>query len=138
MAIAPTAKSSNINFKIMNTGEYFDTSNQREDYYVRVSPNQLPIKERDTIETNNSLSFVALVSLIAISITIWLWRSRFPKVSGDRSNHFENYTQSQFTKCRFFDNNSYLKCAVHPTKVLREEAKNCSDYWSGEDKFFHR
>jgi len=30
--------------------------------------------------------------------------------------------------CQFFNNNSYLKCAVNPTTALTEEALNCSDY----------
>lgn len=31
--------------------------------------------------------------------------------------------------CRFFNNNSHLKCAVHPSTALTEQAINCSDYW---------
>ncbi len=38
--------------------------------------------------------------------------------------------QSPCTNCRFFDNNHYLKCAVHPELVLTKEALNCSDYCS--------
>lgn len=30
--------------------------------------------------------------------------------------------------CRFFSNNSYLKCALHPSIVLTKQASNCSDY----------
>jgi hypothetical protein len=30
--------------------------------------------------------------------------------------------------CRFYSNNHYLKCAVNPSSVLTEEAKNCSEY----------
>ncbi|MEH2068150.1 MAG: hypothetical protein V7K47_08295 [Nostoc sp.] len=33
-------------------------------------------------------------------------------------------------KCHFFNNNSYLKCAVHPSIALTKEAFNCSDYKS--------
>ncbi|WP_216595506.1 hypothetical protein [Myxosarcina sp. GI1] len=97
-----------------------------------MSPSQFPIKESDNIKTHHSLGFVAIVSLFLVGIAIFLWRSRFPKTTGDRSNYFESFAQSKCTKCRFFDNNFYLKCAVHPTKVLQEEAKDCSDYWSGK------
>jgi hypothetical protein len=37
--------------------------------------------------------------------------------------------------CRFFQQNSYLKCAVHPYTVLTKEATNCSDYWTEAGKF---
>jgi hypothetical protein len=35
--------------------------------------------------------------------------------------------------CRFFTNNPYLKCAVHPSTALTDQALNCSDY-SPEDE----
>ncbi|KYC43709.1 hypothetical protein WA1_00640 [Scytonema hofmannii PCC 7110] len=31
-------------------------------------------------------------------------------------------------KCYFFSANKYLPCAVNPTIVMTEEARNCSDY----------
>lgn len=37
-------------------------------------------------------------------------------------------------ECRFFQNNTYLNCAVHPTRVLTEEAYDCSDYFSTKNK----
>lgn len=30
--------------------------------------------------------------------------------------------------CQFFNNNYFLKCAVHPTTALTKQALNCSDY----------
>lgn len=30
--------------------------------------------------------------------------------------------------CRFYSNNHYLKCAVQPSIVMSEEAKDCSEY----------
>ncbi|MCC5603602.1 hypothetical protein [Nostoc favosum] len=30
--------------------------------------------------------------------------------------------------CRFFNDNHYLNCAVHPTTALTKQAFNCSDY----------
>jgi hypothetical protein len=33
-------------------------------------------------------------------------------------------------QCRFFASNSYVHCAVHPSKVLTAQAVNCSDYYS--------
>ncbi|OYD97369.1 hypothetical protein CDG76_00240 [Nostoc sp. 'Peltigera membranacea cyanobiont' 210A] len=39
--------------------------------------------------------------------------------------HLEQHTCK---KCQFFNNNYFLKCAVHPTTALTKEALNCSDY----------
>lgn len=36
--------------------------------------------------------------------------------------------------CRFYSNNHYLKCAVQPSIVMTDEAKNCSEYSPKSDK----
>jgi len=36
--------------------------------------------------------------------------------------------------CRFYSNNHYLKCAVQPSIVLTDEAKDCSEYSAKNDK----
>ncbi|MDZ8031922.1 MAG: hypothetical protein RMY64_19330 [Nostoc sp. DedQUE08] len=36
--------------------------------------------------------------------------------------------QHNCKKCQFFNNNYFLKCAVHPTTALTKQALNCSDY----------
>ena len=33
-------------------------------------------------------------------------------------------------RCRYFSNNSYLKCALHPVTALTEQAVDCRDYCS--------
>lgn len=43
------------------------------------------------------------------------------------TNH---YKQVSCRNCQFFANNPQLKCAVHPSTVLTEQASNCSDYLS--------
>ncbi|NJR38022.1 MAG: hypothetical protein HC781_03175 [Leptolyngbyaceae cyanobacterium CSU_1_4] len=34
--------------------------------------------------------------------------------------------------CQFFTNSSYLKCPVHPSMALSEEAIGCRDYEAGD------
>lgn len=40
-------------------------------------------------------------------------------------NRFE---QVPCRNCRFFSNSHHLKCAVHPSTALTEQALDCSDY----------
>jgi hypothetical protein len=40
------------------------------------------------------------------------------------------------SNCRFLGYNSYLKCAVHPTKALKTEAMGCPDYWAQDSDRF--
>ncbi len=32
------------------------------------------------------------------------------------------------SRCQYFNNNYYLKCALHPVTVMTEQAVNCKDY----------
>ena len=38
--------------------------------------------------------------------------------------------------CQFYANNHYLKCAVQPSLVLTEEARNCSEYLPKKSNYF--
>ncbi len=40
--------------------------------------------------------------------------------------------------CRFYSNNNYLKCAVKPSIVLTEEAKDCSEYSPNKKRFYSK
>ncbi|XHR81112.1 MAG: hypothetical protein ACFKPT_23150 [Gloeotrichia echinulata GP01] len=37
--------------------------------------------------------------------------------------------------CKYYSSNHYLKCAVEPSLVMSEEAKNCSEYSPEKGKF---
>lgn len=37
--------------------------------------------------------------------------------------------------CQYYSSNHYLKCAVKPSMVMTEEAKNCSEYSPKKGKF---
>lgn len=38
--------------------------------------------------------------------------------------------------CRFFNQNSYLKCAVHPLTAMKADAIDCPDFWSKDSDRF--
>lgn len=43
--------------------------------------------------------------------------------------------QAPCRNCKFFSNNLYLKCAIHPSVALTPKATNCSDYCAKDGKF---
>lgn len=57
--------------------------------------------------------------------------------SHDHKNCLKNdiYHKLPCKKCRFFNNNHYLKCAVNPKIVLTEEAINCCEFAAKKEKF---
>ncbi|MCW5316610.1 hypothetical protein GTQ43_23160 [Nostoc sp. KVJ3] len=46
----------------------------------------------------------------------------------DERVSIKHLQQHPCKSCQFFNNNSYLKCAVNPATALTKEAINCSDY----------
>ncbi|AFY79529.1 MAG: hypothetical protein IGR93_13590 [Hydrococcus sp. C42_A2020_068] len=85
--------------------------------------------------TNNSGILLISSGLLAISIVftialvaVLLKRLMFLKAFDEQSTTAKRDRQVPCTKCHFFNNNFYLKCAVHPSKVLTSEARDCSDY----------
>ncbi len=58
----------------MNEREYFNGPNRNENYYVVLSQNELPVKEKETAEIDNGLGLIAIAFSIALVIGIWLWR----------------------------------------------------------------
>jgi hypothetical protein len=46
----------------------------------------------------------------------------------DKIVSIKHLQQHPCKSCQFFNNNSYLKCAVNPATALTKEALNCSDY----------
>lgn len=113
----------------MNTREYFNTLNWNQNYSAQVSSNELPKQGKNTVEAYTTLSLITVVAIALISISVLVWRSHSKKSLSKLPKLFhKDSTQIKCTECYFFDNNSYLKCAVHPTKVLEREAQECLDY----------
>lgn len=113
----------------MNTSEYFNTLNQNQNYSVQISFNELPKQEKSTVEAYTNLSLLTVFSITLVSISVLVWRSHSKKSLSKLPKLFhKDSTQIKCTECHFFDNNSYLKCAVHPSKVLKREAQECLDY----------
>lgn len=44
--------------------------------------------------------------------------------------------ESPCSNCRFFSQNAYLKCAVHPSIALTKQAIDCSNFWALDDDKF--
>jgi len=56
---------------------------------------------------------------------------RFPntlEVIGDEMWTIEYFHKFPCRSCRYFEDNPYLKCAVHPDNALTVRSLNCSDY----------
>lgn len=112
----------------MNLPEYSNNSTQNTNYYAQVPSSELSPTKQNTVEANNTLDLIVIGTIFLATISFLIWRLCFPKASNNIPKFSDNSTQNKCTKCRFFDNNHYLKCAVHPNTVLKKQAQNCLDY----------
>jgi hypothetical protein len=90
--------------------------------------NSLPPSQRgiETLPTLNTIFPIVIsltiLSLICIPIYICIAKGlqySFILKPGDRV---------VCHRCRYFNNNHFLKCALHPVTVLTEQSIDCSDY----------
>jgi hypothetical protein len=42
--------------------------------------------------------------------------------------YVESVSKFPCGRCRYFNNNYYIKCAIHPSNVLTERSVDCRDY----------
>lgn len=94
-----------------------------------VSPQNSVIEAPNNKNSSNSGDAIAGMTLLLLALMAFLikWcdmrkasEERFPKIRIHRKN--------PCSKCRYFNDNAYLKCAVQPEKVMTKEAKDCQDY----------
>lgn len=95
-------------------------------------------------EQANSDSFTipnVAISLTPIALFIsWIAFFLILRKSRNSGDHKRIFTINSLHKvpcknCKYYSSNHYLKCAVQPSIVMTEEAKNCSEYLANKSKF---
>lgn len=69
-----------------------------------------------------TLCLALTIAGIFLLLTSPVWKQK-KKIATTQS-----LSQIPCRNCQFFKENQYLKCAVHPTIVLTQQALNCRDY----------
>ena len=99
-------------------------------------------KEQPSIVNGKGITFLLSIPILFLATGFILkigWQKinqAFPAVQRSnllviRKNQLKfvkNHPKIACRQCQFFDNNHYLKCAVHPDQVLKKEARDCLDY----------
>jgi hypothetical protein len=126
----------NINQYCLETCYLLPVSGDQVDL-IEVSSQQSLPEQNNTIKTSTVVGVIIIIMLAWAGIISWLKISKINKELRNHSNAnfldnpnkpFNNFNSIPCTKCKFFHNNSHLKCAVNPSKVLQPEAKECLDY----------
>ena len=85
--------------------------------------------EDSSFQLDNANTNLLVIVLLLLVILRFFWLLSKFKLTDKRSS-IQRFTQIPCRNCRFLANNQYLKCAVHPSKVLTAQAVNCTDYCS--------
>jgi hypothetical protein len=119
----------------MDLGSYFKETRSEEPV---TSTTLTKEPEQQISSTDIGLSASLFLGLMSIATICWaliaLVRSKSPVFHSsimikNRSMADQiSLSQIHCRKCYFFTSNSYVKCAVHPSRVLTEQAINCPDY----------
>ncbi|MEL7034553.1 MAG: hypothetical protein AAFO04_02875 [Cyanobacteria bacterium J06592_8] len=100
---------------------------------------EVPLSEQSNTQTSNTLGTMEFVYLASGFVGIFLIIVLIKQLQARKLIRSQLSWQKSCQKipcnsCQYFNNNIYMKCAVQPTLVLSEKAKDCPDYESVLDK----
>mgnify|MGYP001802855221 CR=1 FL=1 len=90
-----------------------------------ISPNIASSNEITPVQISLAIIPVAFVITLAF---LFFKQIKYRKELYNQAVTLKRLSSVPCYKCRFFDNNQQLPCAVQPTVALSEEAFNCQDY----------
>lgn len=105
---------------------------QPQSTFSEAQPSQLrhtPLFQDESAVPNVAIFLISIDFAVVLAILAFPFLQELSK-SKLRSVSFVKPSKIPCRNCRFLSNSSYLKCAVHPTTALTEEAIDCSDYCS--------
>ena len=94
------------------------------------------VNQIETIITQEGFLLLPLVFVMIawslIYILPWaLWKALRYRIA---TSSVQPSYQIPCVNCRYFNADPYLQCAVHPSTVLKVEARDCPDYCSKAEK----
>lgn len=104
------------------------------------SEGRAPVREAFTTPAEILLLvwFTAPLGFMFVAWIIFLVQRLFSRHSAPSAHVYPvaRSVESPCSSCRFFSQNAYLKCAVHPSIALTKQALNCSNFWALDDDKF--
>jgi hypothetical protein len=100
----------------------------QKDYATITQPSNSLSPDRQSMETISVLetAFWIVTSMMLVSISMLIY-ARIPKRRKPTASVTPHH-QVACAGCKYFNNNNYVKCAIHPVTVMTEQAIDCADY----------
>lgn len=113
----------------------FETQQTQEAHLSESLAKPVPLENTEipasTWLVSGTVGIIVVTTIIFSFKRLFAWREKYdPTSDWNCHQHIPCYN------CRFSNRNSYLKCAVHPTKAMKKAAIGCSDYWAKDSDQF--
>ena len=82
----------------------------------------------DRLPASYDLAWIVLMLMVMLSAMVARIYAHVPKLRTQHSSKTEQRKHTACNSCQYFNNNLYLKCAIHPSTVLTEASNDCKDY----------
>lgn len=96
------------------------------------SVQEVPSENPSTNTSGAAIQDAALLLIPLCFVAIWAavvcMISDTWKLNRKEMNQAKQLGQLPCKKCKFYNNNPYVKCAVNPSLALTKEAEDCGDY----------
>ncbi|HBB33557.1 MAG TPA: hypothetical protein DDZ80_31460 [Cyanobacteria bacterium UBA8803] len=116
----------------MQAGKFF--SNQDATEYqdwnsteISIPPSQGAASQAELLHSTEML-LLPIGCLVLSCLFLLMLRLDVRKARPNKLTFIKDFKKVSCSRCKFFDSNPYIKCAVHPSKVLSAEARDCPDY----------
>lgn len=98
--------------------------------FIVTPPSNSPPPDYQGAETFSApdIGIVVAVSFAIVSAIVASIYAFVPKQVQERSFSLKLSHKAPCQHCRYFSRNPYLKCTIHPSTVLTEQAVDCLDY----------
>jgi hypothetical protein len=93
-----------------------------------------PIQENNPQSTINYGDYLGFIPPLALFALLLIFKIDFKEYIQNKIYAWKYFGKIPCYRCRFFKDNPYLKCAVHPSKVLTIKAVDCLDYQAKNNK----
>ncbi len=97
---------------------------------IRSKQKQLDVEMQYKSISYSSEILLAVIYFFVFAVLLTFIKSfKLHQTEKNQSTTSKHFNQIPCKLCRFFSQNYYLKCAVHPDIALKAEAINCPDYY---------
>lgn len=118
---------------------FWSQYSMEENYFQEIDLSEVP-SHQDSLNketsSNGGVLFIPMGFILIVWTILAVARLDFWKTFHNRLIPIKHSSKIPCSNCQFFKNDPYLKCAVHPSKVLSEDAIDCPDHWPEDSTKF--